>query len=128
MRICRLTIATTVDGRETTIRRMGKIQIADEESVLIYEEESAQVRILLRKKSAVVERKGDYSLSLHLIEGVRNVATMFIAGSTGEIPVETYKVDRIREGNFLTVELCYRLFFGEESQDMRIRINAEWRP
>ncbi len=128
MQICKLTIITTVDGRENKLVRMGKINITDEEILLFYKEEQAQVQIELKGKEAKVVRQGDYGLRLRLIPREVTEGYLLLGGSEGKILTRTHSVAYEKAQNGVDIELAYELLFGEEVQNMRLRIAVKTKP
>ncbi len=127
MRICKLTILSSVDGEESKSIRMGKMDISDGRIFLTYREENASVSLTLRHSEAIIDRQGDYSLCLRLIQGQRTNGSIGMGGSEGEVPTQTHEVAYTVEGNILTAKLDYALLFGEEKQEMRLCLTAQTR-
>ncbi len=121
MQACQIKISTAVDGEEKKIVRRGSISRGDE-VVLQYEEENAKVKITLRNQRALLEREGEYGLRLPLEEGKTTEGALSLSGAHGDIPVHTQKVAYVFEEKGGEIELHYQLLFGEEKQDMRLRI------
>ncbi len=127
MQICKVTITTTVDGESSKIVRMGKIDISKQEIRLFYREENAQCTVVLQGDCATVRREGDYSLRLELVQGKGSKGALCVGGSEGALDVYTEKLSYRIEENTLCAFLHYRLLFGEEAQDMQLRLDAYWR-
>ncbi len=127
MQICKLTLLTAVDGQETKITRIGKIACEDGKIFLQYREENAQIHIMIKENCAVIERTGDYSLYLSLAQGAKSTGRISINGSEGELPVKANTVYSTQKKNQTVICLQYQLLFGEEMQDMRLRITAQTR-
>ena len=120
-----LTIVTTVDGTESRISRKAEMEIAPLSAVLRYQDEAATVSIFVAGDEVRYERYGDYSLALSLKEGAQTQGTISVAGADGELRVITHRLGyNIGKGSLL-LKLHYTLDFGEEKQDMRLRINAK---
>ncbi len=126
MRICKLTMVSSVDGRENKTIRMGKCGVEGEEIRFTYREEGAQVALCVREGYALVERVGDYSMTLPLSDGEWTKGSLSIGGSEGEIPVYTEQITRKVEEDIF-IELRYGLSFGEERQEMCLKIRAQFR-
>lgn len=117
-----LTIVTTVDGTESRFSCKAEMEIKSLSAVLRYSDENATVLIRVDGDGVTIERDGDYSMRLFLQEGKRTVGSLSIAGNTGDVGVETQKIAySIGKKTFL-MQLHYSLIFGEEKQDMRIRL------
>ncbi len=125
MRVCKLIVKTRVDGAEQKIVRMGKIESLDDGTRILYKEENATVQMTLRENEAILEREGEYSLRLPLTKGERTVGVLDFAGSAGDISVETYEIAFEQGENCLNATLRYALLFGEEKQDMLVKIRGE---
>ncbi len=127
MPICKLTIETAVDGKETKIVRMGKIENSEAGIFLRYREENAEVELRIEQKTALVLRKGDYSMRLPLVEGRTSEGSLEIGGSAGTLAIRTKQIRAVRQCNKTEIILRYHLDFGQEIQDMRLRIQAQTR-
>jgi uncharacterized beta-barrel protein YwiB (DUF1934 family) len=122
MKDCRLTITTVVNNEENSIMRKGKMQLSPLFAELIYEENGAQVHLKVEKDCAYVERQGDYTLSLCLQQGKQTVGRIGILGSEGEVGVSAYKVAYSIGKDSFMLSLHYDLLFGEEKQEMKLRL------
>ncbi len=127
MQLCKMTLTTEVDGQKSEQIRMGKLEWTSIGVRLTYKEENAQVAVAVEKGEGRIERRGDYSLTLRLLEGKTTQGGIGLGGSEGEISVYTDRVDLEHKENAVNVVLQYRLLFGEESQDMRLRIQAQYK-
>ena len=126
MKNCRLTITTIVNGEESSIIRKGEMQLTATSAELFYQDEDAKVHLRLEKNCAYIERKGDYTLSLNLIQGEHGIGKIGIMGSNGEIGVDTHKVAYSIGEDSLLLSLHYDLLFGEEKQKMQLRLLARY--
>ena len=126
MEDCRLTITTMVNGEESNIIRRGTMQLLPLSAKLSYQDEDAIVHLQLDKNCAYIERKGDYTLSLHLVPEEQNIGHIGIMGSDGEIVVYTHKVAYSIGQDSLLLSLHYDLLFGEEKQEMKLRLLARY--
>ncbi len=124
MQNCQLKITTTVDGQSNTILRAGQMELS-KTATLSYEEEGARVQIVLFEKGALLERFGEYALRLPLRVGETCAGTLSFGDSAGEILVKTLEIERIFGDADLEIRLHYELLFGEETQDMCLRIRAK---
>ncbi len=125
MSICKLTIVTSVDGAETKTQKMGKLEKNAPQIQLSYREENAAVAIRFEGNTALVEREGDYSLRLPLKRGERTFGSLTVGGSEGKMEIQTHGVEYCERENLFQAELRYSLCFGEEEQQMRLRIEAQ---
>lgn len=125
MQICKVFITTSVDGQESKLQRMGKIQIEEERVLLHYLEEGAQVALTVGTGHALIERQGDYGLRIPLRQGENSVGRLGVGGSEGELPVETECIRCERNAESVEIYLQYCLAFGEEKQKMRLHIHAK---
>ena len=119
-----LSIVTTVDGVESRFSCQADMELNALSAVLSYKQEDAEVVVRVFSGGIVVERKGDYGLRLDLREGERTKGTLSIAGNEGEIDVYTEKAAYSISKSHLLVQLQYSLYFGQEKQDMRLRLSA----
>ena len=124
MQYCTISIATTVDGQQTTAKYHGNMQVSASLVRLIYTEENAKVDILLSATHGEIVREGDYSFQLPLKTGETLQGKIGINGNQGEVGVYTDKIAFSTSENGLLAQLHYHLIFGQERQDMRLRIHA----
>lgn len=125
MQSCRITIATTADGKETQFVRAGSMRLSPLPCELTYREENAEVRITLEKGCATVERTGDYTLSLFLKEGERREGALGIAGAAGSVQTVTHKLAYSVQKDSLLLSMRYDLVFGGEKQEIKLRLYAK---
>ena len=124
MKDCRLTITTTVDGQETNVTRLGKMDLQPLGVTLYYREENAEVTIHARTNRVEIERKGDYSMRLTFVENELLSGTLGIGGNEGSLQTQTHRLAfSVTEHSFLLL-LQYALIFSKEKQEMKIRISA----
>ncbi len=127
MAICKLVIASSVDGLESRFVRMGKLENAEGAIRLFYREENAEVCVTLQGGRATVRRQGDYSLFLSLTQGEKTEGSLSLGGAEGEVSVYTHRVEYSYKEEALTLLLEYELLFGEDGQSMRLDIEATTR-
>lgn len=126
MKKCRLTITTIVDGQENVITREGEMDLSVQTAKVYYREENAEVTLQLEGETATVERRGDYTLRLHLVRGETTQGELGIGGSSGEIQTLTRAIQySIREKSLL-ISLKYDLIISGERQNMQLRILGRW--
>lgn len=122
MQACKIALTSSVDGKETQMVRTGKVSLSLSKSVVCYQEENAEIMLIFEKDSAKLERRGDYSLSLLLKQGEISDGTLGLGGSVGEIRVHAHKVSYSISKDTLLASLRYHLIFGEERQEMKLRL------
>ena len=122
MEQCRLTITTVENGEESSILRVGKMQLTPLSAQISYKEADAIIHLSVENNSAQIERKGDYTLSLPLREKQLCKGRIGIMGSEGDVEVFAHKVSYSISRNSLLLSLHYDLIFGEEKQEMKLRI------
>lgn len=125
MQACRLTITTVADGQENSIVRVGALDLAFGRVVVQYNEDQAKVCISLQGERAILERNGDYSLRLQLTKDAEDIGYIGMTGTTGEIRTYTKKIAYSTTKDSLLLSLHYDLIFGEERQEMRLRLYAK---
>ena len=118
---CVLRIKTITDSTETEIVRMGKV-LQGKGLALSYQEEGAEVQILLSEGQAELFRKGDYTLKLSLVQGKKTLGSLGIGNNEGEVGIYTHEVFYATTQGMTLVKLQYDLFFGKEKQEMKLRI------
>lgn len=128
MKCWQLQITTNVDGRETVTERMGEVTIDGSSVKLVYAEESAVVTLTIAEKNALVKREGDYDLFLSLREGEKTDGSITLSGSQGTLTVKTDKVRcLIKDNASALLILQYVIYFGDEPQEMKLRLVANKR-
>lgn len=119
-----LTIVTTVDGEESRFSCKAEMELSSLSALLRYNDGNAEVTVSLSREEVTIFRSGDYSMRLVLREGEQTLGTLILGGNEGQLCVYTQKASYcIRKGGLL-VQLHYVLNFGEEKQEMRLRMNA----
>ena len=124
MQYCTIIIATTVDGKQTTAKYQGEMQVSSSSVLLAYTEENAKVSLSLSSAHGEIMREGDYSLKLPLRTGETLQGWIGVNGSQGEVGVFTDKITFSTSENGVLAQLHYTLIFGQERQVMRLRIHA----
>ena len=124
MQQCNLTITTETDGKESTIRYEGEMQLASTSAELCYCEENASIRMRLNDEEALIVREGEYTLFLPLKTGEKSIGQLGISGSEGNIEIFTRKILYSINKDSAMLMLHYDLIFGSEKQRMKLRIRA----
>ena len=124
MQYCTITIATTVDGEQTTAKYQGNMQVTSSSVRLTYTDDSATVSIYLTATHGEIVRKGDYSLQIPLKTGETLQGMIGVNDNQGEVGVLTDKIAFSTSENGVLAQLHYQLIFGQERQVMRLRIHA----
>ena len=119
-----MTIRTAVDQVESRFSCKAEMELTSLSALLCYTEENAAVSIRVQEKEVLIERQGDYSMRLCLREDVRTVGTLSIGGNEGVLEVSTQCIDYAITENSLLLRLDYTLHFGNESQNMALRMKA----
>lgn len=119
---CTLTIATTIDGKETQISRKGEMTNLGDCLLLTYQEDGAKTTVTVGKDSAEITRKGDYSTYLPLKKGEKTQGSLGIAGSIGELWIQTYLAEYSQKTNKYLITLRYDILTEGDPQETRVRI------
>ena len=122
MQGCKITLTTSMDGKETQIVRKGSVSLSLSRAVVSYREENAFLTLIFEKDGVKLERRGDYSLSLLLKQGETCGGTLGFGGSVGDIRVYAHKIGYSIGKDSLLASLHYDLIFGEERQEMKLRL------
>lgn len=122
MQTCKITLTTSVDGKEAQIVRTGRVVLSLSKSMVSYQEENADITLIFEKECVKLERRGDYALSLLLKQGELSDGKLVFGGSVGNIRVKTHKVSYSIGKDSLLACLSYDLIFGEEKQEMKLRM------
>ena len=125
MQACKVTIATTVDGKTTEIVRDGEMSIENNGVKLRYTEENAQVLLCYEKGEVVIDRQGDYTMRLRMKKGETCDGVLGIGGSQGAIQTKTDRLAYSLKDDSFMLSLHYDLLIGNETQKMRIRLFAK---
>ena len=126
MKMAKLTIITQIDdASETSTSYVAEIEVEKDGALLRYEEEGARTVLALKNGEIFIDRTGDYTFSLHLVEGKELPATLGIMGSVGDIKTKTHSIQySMTEKSFL-LSIKYALVFaGNETQEMKLRLIA----
>ena len=126
MKRCKVTITTAVDGRETEFSCVGTLDLSARIVKLCYSEENASVSLILDGETAQVERNGDYSLRLFLKRGKENEGALGFGENAGQIKVYTHRVAYSIGRDSVLASLHYDLLFGEDRQEMKLRVLARY--
>lgn len=126
MKKAKLTINTQVDNAsETTASYEAKIKLAENSALLHYEEQGARVTLALENGEIRIQREGDYTFALHLVEDREMPANLGILGSVGEIKTKTHSIQYVITEKSLLLSIKYELIFvGGEKQEMKLRLIA----
>lgn len=121
-----ITIVTTVDGKSETHRRKAEeTEFTSVSALLRYREENAAVELWFSPTETTMQRRGDYSMRLRFVDGETTQGALGFGDSEGEVSVFTHGVSyTVKQGSFLAL-LRYALIFGEEKQEMSVRITAK---
>ena len=124
MKKCRITVASSADGRENEIVRDGEMEINGLCAKIRYQDGQANVEIAVEKDQAIVTRSGDYDMRLTLRKGEICAGTLGIMGSQGQVFTQTHKLSYSLTERSLLLSAHYDLLFGDERQVMKIRLHA----
>ena len=119
-----LTIWTAVDQEESRFSCKAEMESSSLSAVLRYTQENARTTIRVEENETRIERDGDYSMRLSLRENCRTQGTLSIGGNEGRLEVSTKRIAYTLTKNSLLLQLEYTLHFGNEAQQMRLRIKA----
>ena len=121
---CKLSIVSTVDGKETVFSRDGEGEFSFLRTSLFYRDEGAEVCVETSENEVVISRRGDYTMELFLREGKKTKGTLGILGQSGEVEVYTEKIGHTLTDNSFMLIASYHLCFGADTQKMKIRMTA----
>ncbi|MBE7068499.1 MAG: DUF1934 domain-containing protein [Clostridiales bacterium] len=122
MQACQIEITSTVDGKQTVFSQKGYCVLAPLSATLQYTEHNAKVTLELKNGVVNIHRIGEYSLSLLLKKGETCDGTLGISGYEGNVQTKTTKLAYSLSETALLLSLHYELIFGEEKQEMKLRI------
>ena len=119
-----LTIWTAVDQEESRFSCKAEMECSSLSAVLRYTQENARTTIYVEENETRIEREGDYSMRLSLRENCRTQGVLSIGGNEGVLDVTTKRIAYTITKHSLLLQLEYALDFGNEVQQMRLRIKA----
>ena len=122
---CDLTLKSIVDGSETLFYAKGALEWSDTEIKLVYQEEDASFCLTFCDDEAFVERKGDYTLRLKLVNGELTQGEIGINGNFGELEIRTHNIEASCSEKKLNIRLRYDILLGDEAQEMELFIQGD---
>ena len=118
-------IVTTTDGKASEISRRAECTFGLNSARICYREESASVQVILQDGCVDILRKGDYGMSLHLVEGETSAGTLEMGGKAGELCIAVDRIGYSVTAKSLLLKLQYAILFGEEEkQEINLRLYA----
>ena len=122
MQKCKFTIWTSADGQTSVLESEGEMSLDREEVRLAYREDNAFVSLIVQGERAQISREGDYSLRLLLKRGEKLDGLLGIGDGQGKIQTVAHKINYSITKDSLLLLLEYDLLFGEEKQEMKLRL------
>ncbi len=119
-----MTIWTAVDQEENRFSCKAEMESSSLSAVLRYTQENSRTTIYVEENETRIEREGDYSMRLCLRENCRTQGVLSIGGNEGVLDVSTKRIAYTITKHSLLLQLEYALDFGNEVQQMRLRIKA----
>ena len=89
---------------------------------MFYQEKNAETTLTFEKESVLLERHGDYELLLFLKEEEFSDGSLGLGETFGNLRVYTHKISYSTSKDTLLAYLHYDLIFGEERQEMKLRL------
>ena len=124
LKACFLTIVTTTDGVSSTVNKNGELELSNSVSWVRYHDENALVSVVFEENTARLLREGDYALDIPLKENAKTVGKLGFGENVGKIDVYCNKLSYAVKGGSMLASIHYTLDFGNEKQEMQIRITA----
>ena len=124
-KVCALRIKSIVDGQENIFSLDGKIEKSEKDIKLFYREEESESQVTFQDGKAWVDREGEYSLKLPLIEGLITQGTLGINGNSGNLDIFTHCIEYSLLNGKLSARLRYDILLGENAQEMELLIQAD---
>jgi len=125
MQTCRVTIATTIDGKTTEIVREGKMSLQEGIARIIYTEENAEITLVFNNREVCIERVGDYTMRLRMKKGEICDGEIGISGSTGRVQTQVTRLAYSLKNDSFMLSLHYDLLLGDAIQKTKIRLFAK---
>ena len=126
MKSCRLTITTVADGQKTELSCEGQLSLSTCSATLCYQQDGANVSLVLEGETAKIERTGDYSLRLFLKRGEETGGELILGGNDGQMRVYAHRICYSVGKDSLLASLHYDLLFATDKQEMKLRILARF--
>ena len=121
---CDVTLKSVVDGAVNSFFAEGKLKNHDEKIELCYFEDSTEISFTFHGGKVWLNREGDYSLRLMLVQGERTRGEIGINGNVGDLEIYTHVVEYKISKNKLTARLRYDILLGEDVQKMELHVQA----
>jgi hypothetical protein len=115
-----------VDGAETVTKKDAQATETAQGIAFRYAETDGVSVLRFHNGYAEIERAGGYGMRLTLKEGERSVGALSLGGQDGELLAFTHKISYSKTQNRFFALLKYDLLFGEEKQEMRVRVQADF--
>ena len=126
MQPCRIEISTKADGKETRVVKAGRMQLSSTSLALFYEENGGQVELTMQNNVVEISRKGDYSMFLRLEKCRITDGFIGVNGQSGKMQTYAKRVAYALNEKSALLSLHYDLLIGEEPQEMKLRIFAQY--
>ena len=122
----KLTIVTQVDdGAEQSVSYDAEIDLTAVSAVLRYQDGQSSACIKIDREEVLIERTGDYLISLRLKENEKFPASLGVAGNVGQIFTHTDSIKYAITKTSVLLTMQYSLLFSDtERQRMKIRLHA----
>jgi uncharacterized beta-barrel protein YwiB (DUF1934 family) len=124
---CVLLLKSIVDGSENVFSLEGRIEKSEDAIKLFYREEGANTQVIFQTGKVCVNREGDYSLRIPLVEGLITKGELELNGNTGELDIFTHGLSYSLSNGQLTARLRYDILLGDNAQEMELLMQADIR-
>ena len=124
MQTCSVMIFSIVDGQKKTFRKTGTLETTGVSARLIYDDEGSRVCVKIADNAVEIERNGDYTLRLSLIEKQITKGAIGIGGSTGEVEIYTNALGYTISDTAISLRTEYVLNFPHDKQTTVLSLNA----
>lgn len=125
MQACTLHILSTADGENRQFKADGEFFYSKEKTEIVYFQDGARVLVQIEGNGVLLDRKGDYELSLPLKEGERTIGRIGLGGALGEVEISTKKIFCAIDGDGGEFSAEYALHFSAEIQRMKLRLKIK---
>ena len=105
----------------------GRIEKSEDAIKLFYREEGANTQVIFQTGKVCVNREGDYSLRIPLVEGLITKGELELNGNTGELDIFTHGLSYSLSNGQLTARLRYDILLGDNAQEMELLMQADIR-
>ena len=123
-RPCHLRIVTSADGEESVFSADAEMELCPQSALLRYRQDGGRVILRIGREEILLERTGDYTLSLRFAAGECSPGVLGIAGSEGKVETFTHRAGMRIGENSVLLSLHYTLRLEGGDREIKLRLTA----